>query len=511
MKLTAETRIASDRDTVWRFTQTPDLHARWDLRFTDIEYLPRAGDETQRFRYATRIGFGLAIEGWGTTVGERDRTASALRFGSSDRKSLILEGAGSWTYRDHDGLVTFSTVYDYATRYGVAGAVLDALLFRPLMIWATRWSFDRLRLWIEAGIRPELALRLWAVKVAARIALGLIWIHEGLVPKILAQQPREIALVADFGLYPGTAEGALALLGAFEIVIGLWLLSGRAERIASFISTAGVLTLGALAASVQPAALADPFGGISKNLALLACGLVVWTLSQSAPIARRARPRQPRRSTDRMESPFARLLRNDIHRAAPLVRAHFAPAAGIQRYEGVMSRVWRVEGVRRWLTAAFLWVGSSMDTLFPETGVDVPFTIVNRLIRSADGTTRMTFERTFHFPRVVRRFDATMFYDSEGDAVLDILGPRRHLLIELVPAIEDADGGITIRSRRQWLTPFGLPLRIRLPGFLIADATIRQWQASDASLGISVIISNRLLGPFFGYVGEFRRAAADGA
>src|SRR5437899_6028666 len=39
MKLTAETLIKSDRDTVWRLSQTPHLHTRWDLRFTDIEYL----------------------------------------------------------------------------------------------------------------------------------------------------------------------------------------------------------------------------------------------------------------------------------------------------------------------------------------------------------------------------------------------------------------------------------------------------------------------------------------
>ena len=46
-------------DDLWRLTQTPELHRRWDLRFTDIEYLPRPDEaEPQRFLYATRIGFG---------------------------------------------------------------------------------------------------------------------------------------------------------------------------------------------------------------------------------------------------------------------------------------------------------------------------------------------------------------------------------------------------------------------------------------------------------------------
>jgi hypothetical protein len=49
---------------------------------------------------------------------------------------------------------------------------VDRLVFRPLMGWATAWSFDRLRLWCERGISParslwhafaELGVRLLAV------------------------------------------------------------------------------------------------------------------------------------------------------------------------------------------------------------------------------------------------------------------------------------------------------------------------------------------------------------
>ena len=90
-----------------------DLHARWDLRFTDIEYLPRkSAAEPQRLRYATRIGFGLAVKGWGETIGSPEAATSALRFGSTDAKSIIREGTGSWTYSDQAGTVRFSTVCD---------------------------------------------------------------------------------------------------------------------------------------------------------------------------------------------------------------------------------------------------------------------------------------------------------------------------------------------------------------------------------------------------------------
>src|SRR5215469_8438115 len=37
------------------------------------------------------------------------------------------------------------------------GRVTDRFLFRPFLGWATAWSFDRLRVWIEHGIPPEVS------------------------------------------------------------------------------------------------------------------------------------------------------------------------------------------------------------------------------------------------------------------------------------------------------------------------------------------------------------------
>jgi hypothetical protein len=206
---------------------------------------------------------------------------------------------------------------------------------------------------------------------------------------------------------------------------------------------------------------------------------------------------------DKGRSPFAEALREDLHLAAPLVQAHLTPELGVHRYQGTMKSVWRIEGLRRWLSAPFLWVGSWMHTLFPETGDGISFQIMNRFFIGTDGIARMTFERKFHFPDVERRFEATMLYDEKADVILDALGHRRHLLVELVPTIEN--GAITLRSRRQWLTPFGFPIRFPLPRFLAGEATIREWQESETSLGIRVTISNRMFGAFFGYEGTFER------
>ena len=76
MSIYVERFIRADLERVWRHTQTPALHARWDLRFTDIRYLPRPDPAApQRFRYETRLGFGLRIRGEGETVAVRTDAA----------------------------------------------------------------------------------------------------------------------------------------------------------------------------------------------------------------------------------------------------------------------------------------------------------------------------------------------------------------------------------------------------------------------------------------------------
>lgn len=289
-KLTAETFICAGRESVWRYTQSPELHKRWDLRFSDIDYLPRNGtDEPQRFRYARRLGLGIVIEGWGETTSRAQQKTSALRFGSADPKSLILEGGGFWAYEDEASGTRFSTVYDYVTRYGLIGRLLDVVL-RPLMIWATRWSFDRLRIWIEEGTTPETSLRMWMGKVVTRCALGLIWVYEGVIPKNLFPSAGEVDLVRESGFYWPDPTRTLTALGIAEVVFGVWLLSGRAERAAAALSTIAVVGLSVLVCVTRPDALADPLGGISKNIALIACAIVVILLSPKTPLARRARP-----------------------------------------------------------------------------------------------------------------------------------------------------------------------------------------------------------------------------
>ncbi|RZB16601.1 hypothetical protein StrepF001_25280 [Streptomyces sp. F001] len=172
MGLYIEARIRTDLDELWARTQDPSRHQRWDLRFTEIDYLPRAEGEPQRFRYATRVLPFLKIAGTGVFAGEKERPdgtrTSALRFAAPRPLSLLAEGSGYWRYVPDGDAVRFLTGYDYRPRWGAFGALADRLLFRPLMGWATAWSFDRLRLWLERGITPERALLSWLTELAVR-------------------------------------------------------------------------------------------------------------------------------------------------------------------------------------------------------------------------------------------------------------------------------------------------------------------------------------------------------
>src|ERR1700692_3709985 len=91
------------------------LHGRWDLRFSQIDYLPRAPGEAQKFLYSTRIGAGVQIRREGESTGERDDSSgqrtSALKFWSKDPKSLIEFGSGYWQYVPDERGIRFLTSY----------------------------------------------------------------------------------------------------------------------------------------------------------------------------------------------------------------------------------------------------------------------------------------------------------------------------------------------------------------------------------------------------------------
>jgi DoxX-like family len=224
-----ETLVRGSLDELWLKTQDPDLHERWDLRFTSIAFLRRESTEaTRQFRYATRIGLGFHVAGKGDTttetIGSNGERTSSLRFWSQDPKSLIAEGSGYWRYVPTDQGIRFLTWYSYRARFGAVGRAFDRAVFRPMLGWATAWSFDRLRLWIEKGIDPRLSMRMSATHAIARIVLAFVFLFHGLVPKLLSRDPLEERLFEATGVAPELAPSLVTVLGVVEVALGIALL-----------------------------------------------------------------------------------------------------------------------------------------------------------------------------------------------------------------------------------------------------------------------------------------------
>ncbi len=288
-----ETILAAPLDAVWEHTQNPALHQRWDLRFSEIDYLPKtAPDAPQQFRYATKIGFGLAVTGTGESVATKTTGAgsstSVLKFWSASPISLIREGAGYWKYQPQpDGRVRFWTGYDYEPRWGRLGKLIDSLIFRPLMIWATAWSFDRLRLWLDRGILPETALCAQLTVFLASLALALVWIYQGLVPKILFPDSGELTILAGAGIAANQARTLLTAVGVAEIGFGLLLLVRPLSRWLHGLNIAGLLVLGAGALFSDASVFILPFNPVAVNLPMIALSVIALLWLDSVPRASR--------------------------------------------------------------------------------------------------------------------------------------------------------------------------------------------------------------------------------
>ncbi len=296
MSIYVEILVRAPMDALWRHTQTPALHERWDLRFSRIDYLPRSSEtEPQRFRYATRIGFGLQVAGEGESVGEQDLAnssrSSALKFGSGDSLSIIREGTGYWKYIPTPDGILFLTWYDYRNRFGAVGALFDRFVFRPLIGWATAWSFDRLRLWLEQGVDPAQAMRQTLVHSVARVGLALIFAYQGLVPKLLGRHADEIAMLRDAGVAADITDVTVTALGISELLLAAALLLAWHRRWPSSLCL-GLMLLATVGVGVSsPRYFQAAFNPFSLNVAVACLAAVDLLVLTGLPSAARCRRR----------------------------------------------------------------------------------------------------------------------------------------------------------------------------------------------------------------------------
>jgi len=112
-----------------------------------------------------------------------------------------------------------------------------------------------------------------AVLLSVRVVVALVWLYNGLILKILFVDPEHLALVQEATREMGVpARGMLAVIGAMETVLALWIASGLRYRWA--MGTQMVVVLALNAGGIFLGGMDDPLGLLVGNLPLLACGLV---------------------------------------------------------------------------------------------------------------------------------------------------------------------------------------------------------------------------------------------
>jgi hypothetical protein len=297
-----ESRIRADMDALWDATQQPQQHQRWDVRFGEITYLPRHEGEPHRFTYGTTVAPGVTVAGTGESLGDRDRPDgtrwSGLRFWAKDRRSIIEAGAGYWRYVPTDDGVRFLTRYDYRPRWGRVGDLLDRTAFRPLFGWATAWSFDRLRLWLEDGTPPERSRELAVAHAAAVSGLAGAWLYQGLIPKLVAVDEQEVGIWRSLGLGRSNARRAVRAAGVIEVAMAAATVARSHRRWPFIVSAVAMPALAVGAARRDRSLLTKAFNPGSLGLAMAALAGVALATTDGRPSGRRPLRSAPDRQPD---------------------------------------------------------------------------------------------------------------------------------------------------------------------------------------------------------------------
>jgi hypothetical protein len=206
-----------------------------------------------------------------------------LKFWSSDPKSLIKEGSGYWRYVPVPGGVKFLTWYDYRTRFGATGRLVDRVLFRPLIGWATAWSFDRLRLWLDHGVPPRVSMRMASIHAVCRLGLAFVWLWQGLIPKLLVASADERAMIAAAGL----PIALVPVIGVLELVFALAMLGLWRSR-TLFLWNILVMVAALIAVVLNsPSYLVAAFNPVTLNVSVVLLSIAGYLSAAELPSASR--------------------------------------------------------------------------------------------------------------------------------------------------------------------------------------------------------------------------------
>lgn len=113
---------------------------------------------------------------------------------------------------------------------------------------------------------------------AARLVLAVVWVHQGLWAKILDGDPSHREIVGRLpGMNPDSARVVTAGIGALEVCMAAWVLSGRRPRMCAAAQTALMASFNAGTLTFARASVESPARLLARNTGLAALAwLAAW-------------------------------------------------------------------------------------------------------------------------------------------------------------------------------------------------------------------------------------------
>lgn len=111
-----------------------------------------------------------------------------------------------------------------------------------------------------------------AFLVTSQILIGSVWVFHGLYSKLLDGVPRHRFIVGKI-LGEGMARPATKLIGALEILLGVWIYTGWQKVPCATLQTLALITMNILEIALARELLVSAAGMVILNLGLLA---LVW-------------------------------------------------------------------------------------------------------------------------------------------------------------------------------------------------------------------------------------------
>lgn len=196
-----------------------------------------------------------------------------------------------------------------------------------------------------------------------------------------------------------------------------------------------------------------------------------------------------------MTALFERALGEAWDELHPKLRERYGVVAGDDREvvgTGELDRLTR--GV---LALPALWLGTLDDFVFPERGVDVPFTITTDAFVDGAGREALFLDRRFE-TAPPRHLVDTLRWNPERSCITDFYGRRGLVVADL--HLRGDDGALVLELGRQWLRVRGRYLP--QPGPLAVEGSIRD-RYVDGEFRVAIDIRHPLVGRVFACEGRF--------